>query len=172
MQAEYQGQRATAEYAPKINKNSGPRVGCGAAIIDPTGKFLLGKRRRQPETGCWGWLGGKVEWMETVEDAVRREIREEIGVEIELLDLLCVVNHFETAGPIEHWVAPVFLSRITDKHPTIAEPEAIEALGWFDCDDLPADLTQAVKSALPRLRNYLGKTVAGGEKLLPDNIVR
>lgn len=61
----------------------GPLVGCGAAIVDGS-RILLVKRRRQPEAGHWGLPGGKVDWLERVEHAVIREIREELGVELAL----------------------------------------------------------------------------------------
>ncbi|MBV8664337.1 MAG: NUDIX domain-containing protein, partial [Hyphomicrobiales bacterium] len=60
-----------------------PGVGCGAAIVREC-RLLLVKRRKPPEAGCWNLPGGKVDFLERVEDAVRREILEEIGVEIAL----------------------------------------------------------------------------------------
>jgi mutator protein MutT len=60
-----------------------PRLGCGAAITENS-KILLVKRRRSPEANHWGLPGGKVEPGERVEDAVIREIGEELGITIQL----------------------------------------------------------------------------------------
>ncbi|MFB3128375.1 MAG: NUDIX domain-containing protein, partial [Lysobacteraceae bacterium] len=61
-----------------------PRVGCGAVVRDADGRILLIQRGRDPERGHWGLPGGKVDWMETVEAAVVREVREETALEVTL----------------------------------------------------------------------------------------
>lgn len=58
-----------------------PRVGVGAPL-ERDGKVLFVHRRRAPEVGHWSPVGGKPEFMEALEDAVKREVLEEIGVEI------------------------------------------------------------------------------------------
>ena len=66
-------------------------VGCGAAIVRG-GRILLVKRLRAPEAGCWSLPGGKVERLERLEDAVTREVREEVGADVEIGALLCVTQ--------------------------------------------------------------------------------
>lgn len=127
-----------------------PRVGCGAAILKD-GRLLLAKRRRPPEAGCWGLLGGKVDPFERVEDAVAREIAEEIGIRIDPKRLLCVVNQIDEAAG-EHWVAPVFLIEQFDGEPRLMEPEALSDLTWFALDDLPTPLTDATRQAVAALK--------------------
>ncbi|WP_427024740.1 NUDIX hydrolase [Aureimonas ureilytica] len=127
-----------------------PRVGCGAAIIE-NGKVLLVRRRREPEAGCWGLPGGKVDSFECVADAVAREIREELGIVIKPIDLLCVVDQIDRAEG-QHWIAPVFRVDSHNGTPTIQEPDALSDLGWFDLDDLPAALTEATKQAVVALK--------------------
>lgn len=126
-----------------------PRVGCGAAILRD-GRLLLAKRRRAPEAGCWGLLGGKVDAFERVEAAAAREILEEIGIRIRPERLLCVVNQIDRAAG-EHWVSPVFLIETYDGEPALQEPEALSDLGWFALDDLPTPLTEATRQALAAL---------------------
>ena len=127
-----------------------PRVGCGAAILQD-GRLLLARRRRPPEAGCWGLLGGKVDPFETVPAAVAREIAEEIGIQIQPQTLLCVVDQIDrTAG--EHWVAPVYLIEAYAGEPRLMEPEALSELGWFRLDTLPEPLTEATRQAVSALR--------------------
>jgi len=128
-----------------------PRVGCGAVIQRADGAVLLVQRGRPPEQGHWGLPGGKVDWMETLEHAVVREVLEETGLQLDVERLLCVVDHFE---PVlgQHWVAPVYLMRApADAQALRLEPEAILALEWFQPDALPAPLTRSATEGLARL---------------------
>lgn len=123
-----------------------PRVGCGAAIVDGS-RVLLVKRLRDPEAGCWGLPGGKVEWRERVEDAVIREVEEELGVVLSLTRLLCVVNQLGGDSG-QHWIAPVYLALIEEGRPAIREPEALAEFGWFEFDALPPAITEATRQAM------------------------
>lgn len=128
-----------------------PRVGCGAVIQRADGAVLLVKRGRPPEQGHWGLPGGKVDWMEKVEDTVVREVREETGLHVAVVRLLCVVDHFEPELE-QHWVAPVYLARtLDDTEAASLEPEAILALDWFTADALPDPLTRSALSGLSEL---------------------
>lgn len=59
-------------------------VGVGAIFVD-RGRVLLLKRRKEPESDCWGIQGGAVKFGETIEYAVKRELKEELSVEVELV---------------------------------------------------------------------------------------
>ena len=63
-------------------------VGVGAIIVDDKGRVFLAKRgaKAQNERGLWEFPGGAVEFGETLRDALKREIREEYGVTIEVGD--------------------------------------------------------------------------------------
>jgi len=65
-------------------------VGCGAAILRD-GKLLLVQRLTEPEAGCWGLPGGKVDPFEPLAQAARREIEEELGILIADAARLCLV---------------------------------------------------------------------------------
>ena len=55
-----------------------------AVILKPNGEFLLARRPEgKPYAGYWEFPGGKVEPGERVEQALRRELREELGIEVE-----------------------------------------------------------------------------------------
>ncbi len=128
-----------------------PRVGCGAVIQRADGAVLLVQRGRPPEQGHWGLPGGKVDWMETLEAAVVREVQEETGLRVAIQRLLCVVDHFEPALQ-QHWIAPVYLARtLDDSVAVLQEPEALLALGWFSPDALPMPLTLSARQGLARL---------------------
>jgi len=124
-------------------------VGCGAAILRE-GRILLVERRNAPEAGCWSLVGGKVDFLETAEDAARRETAEEIGVEIELGPLLHLTQMIGIDG--QHWVSPVYRARIKAGEPVNREPDKIAAIGWFALDAPPAPLALAAREAIAALR--------------------
>ena len=63
-------------------------VGCGVFIINDKSETLLLKRSRKSknEAGFWNKPGGAVEFGETIDDSIRREIREELDVELGEID--------------------------------------------------------------------------------------
>jgi mutator protein MutT len=72
-----------------------PILAVGAVVVRD-GRVLLARRGKAPSYGLWSLPGGAVELGERVKDAVRREIREECGIEIEVTD---VVEVFERLVP-------------------------------------------------------------------------
>lgn len=60
-----------------------PRPSCHAVLIDGDAVLLV-RRANEPFRGSWGLPGGAVELGETVVEALRREVREETGLEIEV----------------------------------------------------------------------------------------
>ena len=126
-----------------------PRLGCGAAIVRD-GQLLLVKRLRAPEAAHWGLPGGKVDWLEPVEQAMRREILEELGLTLQEVSLLCVVDQIDPQCQ-EHWVAPVYLTSAPEMAPCNLEPEKHSQIAWFELDRLPQPLTQATRTAVRAL---------------------
>lgn len=123
-----------------------PRLGCGAVILrDET--ILLVQRLREPEAGCWGLPGGKIDWLEPVEEAVAREVKEELGITLHKIKLLCVIDQIDQFRE-EHWVAPIYLTSHFDGEPRLMEPEKHSAFGWFALHDLPSPLTVATHRAV------------------------
>ncbi len=131
-----------------------PRLGVGACIIRD-GKLLLFRRLRAPDKGCWSIPGGKVDFLEPVEVALRREVVEETGLTLGDLRLLCVTDQIHTETP-EHWVAPTYLAESFTGEPVLLEPEKHEGLDWFALDALPSPLSMAVKATLPALKKAVG----------------
>lgn len=124
-----------------------PRVGVGAFILNGQGELLLVQRKKAPEQGHWSLPGGKVEWMETVEDTAIREIEEEVGLEIELTSLLCVTNHI-LPDEEAHWVCPTYIAKVKNGIAENREQHAISEIGWFSLERLPKRLTLTLQNAL------------------------
>lgn len=67
-----------------------PKLAVVALVEDDAGRLLYIQRNHEPRLGAWAWPSGFVDAGEDVRDAARREVREETGLEIELLELLGV----------------------------------------------------------------------------------
>jgi 8-oxo-dGTP diphosphatase len=128
-------------------------VGVGAIIVDEQGRLFLARRGPQAknERGLWEFPGGSVELGERLADALRREIREEYGVEIEVGELLDVVDHI-LPDEGQHWVSPAFICRVASGDPVIREPEKCSEIGWFSPGQVPHDLTVISRK---NLENYV-----------------
>lgn len=75
----------------RVRQNLKPMI-VVAAVIKKDGLLLLAERLEQTENSGWEFPGGKVEPGETPEEALVREIREEMGVEIRVLRFLDLVE--------------------------------------------------------------------------------
>jgi mutator protein MutT len=134
-------------------------VGAGAVIINAEGKFFLAKRGKEArnERHKWEFPGGSLEFGETLEDALVREIQEEYGFEISVQQLLDVVNHIIPEEK-QHWVSPTYLCRFKSGTPRIMEPHKCEAIAWLKLEEIPEqDLTIASRKSLLSLRSFFKK---------------
>ncbi len=131
-----------------------PRLGVGACILR-NGKLLLFRRLRAPDQGCWSIPGGKIDFLEPIEEGLRREVSEETGLILGELRLLCVTDQIYPETP-EHWVAPTYLAETFTGEAVNLEPHKHEGMDWFALDALPAPLSRAVEATLPSLKKALG----------------
>ena len=109
-------------------------VSVGAAIFDDQGHILLLDHVFRPEGG-WGLPGGFLSKGEQPEAALRRELREEIGIEVGDVELL-----FARTLPMSRQIEFYYRAR------ALGRPEPcsfeIKTAGWFPVDDLPIDLSK------------------------------
>jgi len=120
-------------------------VGVGGVIVQDN-KVLLLLRAKAPEKGKWSIPGGTVEIFETVEEALLREIKEELGVEGRIIASLGVTDHILPKEGV-HWIAPRFLIGLHGE-PMNREPDKHEAIQWWPLDDLPEKITQTTQKAI------------------------
>lgn len=131
-------------------------VGVGAVILNEHHEVFLARRgeKARNERGLWECPGGSVEFGETLAAALRREMREEYGIEIEVGELLDVVDHI-LPDEGQHWVSPSYICRITAGVPAIREPEKCSQIGWFALDALPSATTLASKNSLNAIKEKM-----------------
>jgi len=100
-----QGLKVAAEH-----ETQSPRVATDCIIIDEAGNLVLVRRRNEPFKGRYALPGGFVDAGETVEDACRREVKEETNLEIHDMRLVGVYSQ-PGRDPRGHVVSVVFRAR-------------------------------------------------------------
>ena len=127
----------SAGSTEKVNSNQiddSPRARCVASVLIRDDKVLLVKRlpRRKVYPDLWDLPGGHIEGDESAEEALRREAREELGVEVqEYRELGTVLD------PVEPADIDVFAISAWRGEPTNAAPDEHSEIGWFTEDRLP-----------------------------------
>ena len=92
-----------------------PIVGVAAVVIEDD-RVVLVRRGRPPAYGAWSLPGGAVEPGETLEEAVVREVAEEIGLKVEVVEVVAVLDRifWDQEGEVHyHYVLIDFLCRRT-----------------------------------------------------------
>jgi ADP-ribose pyrophosphatase YjhB (NUDIX family) len=108
-----------------------PIIGLGAAVIGPQGVLLI-KRGKPPRMGAWSLPGGAQDLGETVEEGIMREVREETGLDVEVLEIIDVVDsiHHDPDGRIKYHYTLVDACVVETGGTLKAGSDAIEAQ-WF-----------------------------------------
>ena len=109
-----------------------PAVAVAAILIDPDNRVLLLRRAKDPGKGKLGLPGGFVDAGETVEDALRREIREEVNLEVSSLEFLCSApNDYHYKGVIYPVVDLFFVARVSSTT-GVAALDGVESFLWLE----------------------------------------
>lgn len=115
-----------------------------AAIKNDDGKYLLIRRDNKTYNGLLALPGGKVETDEYIEEAIKREIKEEAGINIDLTNYCGNVSeHLQKDGEIEeHFDIKVFEANPLS---TDIESSSEGNVGWYEIDNfreeiVPSDL--------------------------------
>jgi ADP-ribose pyrophosphatase YjhB (NUDIX family) len=108
----------------------------GALVVDDEGRVLLGRRRAQPFEGRWDIPGGFLEEGEHPLDGMRRELREETGLEVEPIEFLGIwMDRYGGDSTAESTLNLYWTAR-----PVAGEPDPaddVSELRWFAPDELP-----------------------------------
>ena len=92
-----------------------PIIGVGALIFR-RGRILMAQRGKQPLKGLWSLPGGAVETGESLDAAVRREVREETGLEVKPVKVFEIFERImrdSRGAPEYHYVLIDYICRVT-----------------------------------------------------------
>jgi len=107
---------------------------------DGKGNVLLNKRSNKcrDEHGTWDPGGGGLEFGDTVENTLKKEIAEEYCTDVISHDFLGYRDvHREHNGKKTHWVALDFKVQVDPRKVKIGEPHKFDDIGWFNIDSFP-----------------------------------
>lgn len=138
-----------------------PLVGVAAVVFDDAGRALLVQRGQPPRRGQWGLPGGLLELGERLEAGVRREVREECGIDIDVIELVAAFEPIQCDddGRVEyHYVVLDYWARHVSGEAVAADDAA--AVAWvtqdgLDAFNLSADTAGVVHAAFTRRRRWL-----------------
>ncbi|MCL5435582.1 MAG: NUDIX domain-containing protein [Patescibacteria group bacterium] len=126
---------------------------------DGNGNFLLAKRSQnaRDEQGRWDTGGGGLEFGDSLEETLRREIGEEYGAEVLDFEFLGFreVHRTSVDDRPTHWIALDFKARVDPLKAKINEPHKFDRLGWFRLDNLPEPLHSQLPFAFARYKAKL-----------------
>jgi 8-oxo-dGTP diphosphatase len=113
-----------------------PKPTATALCVDSEGRVLLARRAVEPRAGSWDLPGGFVDEDEHPLDALRRELREETGLEIEPLELVGIWMDRYGGDSTAHSTLNLFwTARVVAGQPSPADD--VSELSWFAPDELP-----------------------------------
>lgn len=122
------GDAATPHASSFMSRTS---IDVAAGLVFRGGKLLITQRRPDDYLGgLWEFPGGKLESGESFEDCLRRELREELGIEVEIGELLDSVMHAYPEKMVRLRFYRCELLR--------EEPRALgcHAIAWVSADEL------------------------------------
>jgi 8-oxo-dGTP diphosphatase len=132
-------------FLRKIMQEKQPRVGVGVMIFKDN-KILLGKRKGSHGPGEWAFPGGHLDYMETFEECVIRETKEESGLEIKNIQFVVLKNTHLYAP--KHYVHIGMVAEWKSGEAQILEPNKCQEWKWFALDSLPHPLFEPCKWTL------------------------
>ncbi|MBU1039226.1 NUDIX domain-containing protein [Patescibacteria group bacterium] len=115
-----------------------PKVGIGIYISDGKGNLLLTLRTSAHEPGTWCPPGGHLEMNESFLDCCKKEVKEEVGLNLTDIEIIGVVNNI--FSPKKHYVNVDFIAKGVSGKPIIGEPDKIKEIGWYSLNNLPKPL--------------------------------
>ncbi len=123
-----------------------PQVGLGLFLFKDS-CILLGQRADSHGEGEFGTPGGHLEIRETFEKSIMRELREEVGdnVQIKNLGYLCTTNLLKYLP--KHYVDIGMIAELESGEPIVMESHKVTSWNWYDLDEgLPKNLFGCVEN--------------------------
>ncbi|MGC9312752.1 MAG: NUDIX hydrolase [Sediminispirochaetaceae bacterium] len=103
------------------------------ALIESNGRLLLEKRNHDPFNGLWCIPGGHIDYGESVEKALIREVREETGLQVINYSFF---NYYTEYYDELNWHAVALIFVVYTTGSLKMQPEEVQELRWFTKEEL------------------------------------
>jgi 8-oxo-dGTP diphosphatase len=113
-----------------------PGVGIGILILKEN-QILLGKRTASHGAGTWAPPGGHLEFLESFQECALREVKEETGLIVKLIDKYPSVTNDFFQEDNKHYVTLHLRAQYLGGEPQVLEPEKLEEWKWFEWEKFP-----------------------------------
>lgn len=134
----------------------------GIAVVffchDGNGRYLMHRRteRARDEHGCWDVGGGGVEHGESLEDALRREIKEEYDADVFAHEYLGFREvHRVHDGAPTHWIVFDFKALVDPSQVGVGESQECHELGWFPITEHPTPAHSQLPQTIEKYKELL-----------------
>ena len=111
---------------------------CIDGVVVQNGKVLLVKRKQDPENGKWWFPGGRLLKHETLQQAVIRKVKEEVGIDVEIIRKIDVYDYrndrtsFEDVTSGIHAISVNFVVKPIDSTVEISLDDTSSEFRWID----------------------------------------
>ncbi|MBI2125690.1 NUDIX domain-containing protein [Candidatus Woesearchaeota archaeon] len=135
-------------------------VGVGVCCLCHDGKeniiFLKRGKNARDEHGNWDIVGGGIEFGDSIENTIHKEVMEELGSEVISYEFLGYFDaHREYDGQPTHWVQLAFKVLVNPEKVKLNEPHKFDEMGWFRLNSLPSPIHSQFPKFLEKFRDKL-----------------
>jgi ADP-ribose pyrophosphatase YjhB (NUDIX family) len=150
-----------------------PIAGVGAVVLDSESRVLLVRRGQEPLLGEWSLPGGALELGERLEDGVRREVREETGLDVEPEEIVAVFDHISHASDDRvrvrfHYVLVDYRCRVLGG--TLMSATDVTEARWATWSELTGHGALAIRpftlSVIRKALDQVSKSTAGEREIV------
>jgi 8-oxo-dGTP diphosphatase/2-hydroxy-dATP diphosphatase len=125
----------TSTLDSRVRGNDKEKKVLTLCLVHQPPRLLLGMKKRGFGAGRWNGFGGKVKEGETIEEAMRREVREEAGIEVHSVEKIGAID-FEFRGNPEILEVHIFRAKEFTGEPRESDEMKPQ---WYAADALPYD---------------------------------
>lgn len=129
-----------------------PRVGVGVLIQNNKGEVLLGLRQGAHGAGEWSFPGGHLEFGETIFETAKREVKEEVNLDVDDFELISVADELRyIKTDNKHYLNIGIKAVYGGGEPKLMESDKCREWRWVSLENLPERLLEGTELII---RNY------------------